>query len=121
MKAIIMRSFALAALVVCSAAFTTDLMIKKCSTAGCTPMQKRVRSVFLLLIPSHHAYFALQIALDFTSNGTEKLITVNGNGALTLKYGGPDLGGPRVYLIEEDGVNKNHLLVITKKRCPHSA
>ena len=56
-----------------------------------------------------------QVALDSTSNGTEKLITVNGKGALTLKYGGPVLGGPRVYLIEEDGVNKNHLSVIKKE------
>lgn len=29
--------------------------------------------------------------------------------ALTLTYGGGNVGGPRVYLIEEDGVNKNYL------------
>lgn len=58
--------------------------------------------------------FVQQVALDSTSNGTEKLITVNGKGALTLKYGGPVLGGPRVYLIEEDGVDKNYMLVINR-------
>ena len=102
---------------VSSAAFHTDLMIKKCDTTGCKPMQKRVCLCFrfgswsLLLMQA----LSRQVALDSTSNGTEKLITVNGKGALTLKYGGPVLGGPRVYLIEEDGVNKNHLSVIEKE------
>ena len=54
-----------------------------------------------------------RVALDATSNGTEGLISVDGSGkALTLKYGGPALGGPRVYLIEEDGVNKNTMFLL---------
>lgn len=67
-------------------------------------------------LPMAFDLFFQQVALDSTSNGTEKLITVNGKGALTLKYGGPVLGGPRVYLIEEDGVDKNYMLVINGTR-----
>merc|ERR1712232_193639 len=33
-------------------------------------------------------------------------------GELTLTYGGPELGGPRVYLIEDDGVNKNYMFML---------
>ena len=85
---------ALVGLASCSASFTTDLTVSQCDAQGCKPMQKRV-------------------ALDATSNGTEGLISVDGSGkALTLKYGGPALGGPRVYLIEEDGVNKNTMFLL---------
>ena len=78
-----------------TASFTTNLKIKKCDQHGCKPVQKRV-------------------ALDATSAGTEKLITVSGDeqDALTLSYGGADVGGPRVYLIEEEGVNKNTMFAL---------
>jgi hypothetical protein len=32
--------------------------------------------------------------------------------SLTLSYGGPVLGGPRVYLIEAGGVNKNTMFLL---------
>lgn len=81
-----------------SASFTADLMVKTCDKNGCTPVQKRV-------------------ALDATSNGTEKLISVGGKGQdeLTLKYGGAAIGGPRVYLIEKAGVNENFLFKLGSK------
>jgi cellulose 1,4-beta-cellobiosidase len=78
-----------------SASFTANLQVKTCDSSGCKPAQKRV-------------------ALDSSSNGTEKLITVNGD-ALTLQYGGAAVGGPRVYLIEEEGVNKNHMFMLKGK------
>ena len=34
---------------------------------------------------------------------------------LTLTYGGAATGGPRVYLIEEEGVNKNTLFMLHGK------
>jgi hypothetical protein len=79
--------------------FTTNLNIQQCSTSGCTAVKKR-------------------IALDSTSNHTsssgQSLIDVVGAGldVLKLTYGGADVGGPRVYLIEEDGVNQNHLFML---------
>lgn len=75
---------------VVGASFTADLTIKECDQQGCKASPKRV-------------------ALDATSSGTENLIGVSGDAkdVLTLKYGGSAVGGPRVYLIEEDGVNKN--------------
>jgi len=73
-----------------TSAFTTDLTIKQCNQHGCSPSQKRV-------------------ALDATSNGTEHLISANGS-SLTLEYGGPGLGGPRVYLIEEENQNTMFML-----------
>jgi hypothetical protein len=78
-----------------AASFTTDLNIKECTSAGCKLSQKRV-------------------ALDATSTGTEKFITVGGDqkDALTLQYGGADVGGPRVYLIEGDDVNKNAMIML---------
>jgi hypothetical protein len=77
------------------ASFTADLTIKMCDQQGCQATPKRV-------------------ALDATSNGTENLITVSGaaKDELTLKYGGSDVGGPRVYLIEEDGANKNTMFLL---------
>ena len=73
--------------------FVTDLTIQQCSTAsGCKPVQKRV-------------------ALDATSNGTAQTVASDG-GSLTLSYPGAALGGPRVYLIEEEGVNKNHMFLL---------
>ena len=77
-----------------ASAFTTQLNIKQCDSSGCKPAKKR-------------------IALDATSNSTsshgDALISVGGDGldALTLKYGDAISGGPRVYLIEEEGINKN--------------
>jgi len=76
-----------------AAAFTAKLSIKQCDQQGCKPVQKRV-------------------ALDATSNGTEHLIAVNGTDSLTLSYGGAHLGGPRVYLIEEDGIDKNTMFML---------
>jgi hypothetical protein len=75
-----------------SASFTADLMIKNCDTKGCTPTKKRV-------------------ALDSTSGGTEKLIHAKDD-VLTLQYGGSEIGGPRVYLIEEDGTNENTMFML---------
>lgn len=81
---------------VATASFTRDLAIKKCDKNGCTAVQKRV-------------------ALDSTSTGTSKFISVSAKDALTLSYGGPDVGGPRVYLIEEEGVNKNTMFVLNNQ------
>jgi len=77
------------------ASFTTDLNIKLCNDQGCQVSPKRV-------------------ALDSTSSGTEHLIKVGGAAMdeLTLSYGGSALGGPRVYLVEEDGVNKNTMFTM---------
>jgi len=67
----------------------------QCTDSGCTPTTNR-------------------IALDSTSNHTsssgEELIEVAGD-ALTLTYNS-EMGGPRVYLIEEPGVNANHLFML---------
>ena len=82
--------------------FTADLSIKQCDRSGCKPITKRV-------------------ALDATSNCTsaagESLIAVGGaaRDELTLTYGGPGVGGPRVYLIEEEGVNRNTLFMLKGK------
>jgi len=77
------------------ASFTADLNIKMCDQQGCTATPKRV-------------------SLDATSGGTENLITVAGDAMdeLTLKYGGSEVGGPRVYLIEEEGVNENTMFMM---------
>eukprot|EP00756_Hemistasia_phaeocysticola_P011231 Hpha_TRINITY_DN15099_c0_g1::TRINITY_DN15099_c0_g1_i2::g.125982::m.125982/K01225/CBH1; cellulose 1,4-beta-cellobiosidase len=83
-----------------TAAFTTDLAIRECTLgAGCSLLKTR-------------------IALDATSNHTSssgaELISVGGadGDQLTLTYGGSDVGGPRVYLIEPDGTNKNHMFML---------
>lgn len=82
-----------------AAPFTSDINIKQCNSNGCSPTKKR-------------------IALDATSNATsaagKSLISIGGKGldALTLTYGGADVGGPRVYLIEEDGTNANHMFML---------
>eukprot|EP01084_Bolivina_argentea_P011244 21012_1 len=72
-----------------------NLTIQQCTSAGCTPTTKR-------------------IALDSTSNHTspsgQELITIKGD-AMTLTYNS-EVGGPRVYLIEEEGVNENHLFML---------
>jgi hypothetical protein len=54
------------------------------------------------------------VALDATSGGTQHLISVGGEAGdeLTLKYGGSDIGGPRVYLIEEEGTDKNTMFML---------
>ena len=82
-----------------AAAFTTDLNIRQCDQSGCTPLKTRI---------------ALDSASNHTSSSGQKLIAVGGAGMdeLTLTYGGADVGGPRVYLIEEDGVNKNHMFML---------
>ena len=95
----LLRLLTLGAMAAAASAYVADLTIKQCTKSGCTPVKKR-------------------IALDSTSNHSGsaggRLITVGGAGldALTLTYGGADVGGPRVYLIEEDGVNKNHLFML---------
>ena len=59
-----------------------------------------------------------RVALDVSSNHTDgkgnALITVGGAGGdeLTLAYGGAATGGPRVYLIEENGTNKNTVFML---------
>merc|ERR1711957_124977 len=60
-----------------------------------------------------------RVALESTSNGTtldgnENLIIISGREGdeLTLEYGGSEVGGPRVYLIDEDGVNKNTMFML---------
>ena len=72
-----------------------NLTIHQCNSNGCTPTTKR-------------------IALDSTSNHTsssgEELIAITGD-AMTLTYNS-EMGGPRVYLIEEVGVNANHLFML---------
>lgn len=91
--------FCVFALGLATASFTTSLNIKTCDQQGCKSAQKR-------------------IALDVTSNATtaagENLITISGNNSdvLTLKYGNAEVGGPRVYLIEEEGVNKNTMFML---------
>jgi hypothetical protein len=98
-----MRSFFVASFTTCAAvaaaSFTTDLTIKQCDAAGCKPVQKRI---------------ALDVTSNSTSSSGEKLINVGGAGMdeLTLTYGGADVGGPRVYLIEEDGVNENYMFML---------
>jgi hypothetical protein len=84
---------------VAAAAFTTDLNIKTCTSSGCTSSPKRI---------------ALDVDSNHTSTSGKELITVGGNSsdALTLEYGGSDVGGPRVYLIEKDGTNKNFLFML---------
>jgi hypothetical protein len=82
-----------------ASAFTVDVNIKQCNQAGCTVAKKRV-------------------ALDAGSNHTDgkgvELVTVAGedDDELTLIYGGGAVGGPRVYLIEEDGDNKNTVFML---------
>eukprot|EP00948_MAST-09A_sp_MAST-9A-sp1_P003454 g3454.t1 len=71
-----------------------NFTIQECTQTACKRVDKR-------------------IALDSASNhssGTDELIIIDsGKEAMTLKYGGPQVGGPRVYLIEENGVNENTL------------
>jgi len=78
------------------ASYTTELNIRTCTADGCTPAKKRI---------------ALDVASNHTTATGEQLIAVGGNNsdALTLTYGGSQVGGPRVYLIEEAGVNKNFM------------
>jgi len=69
-----------------------NLTIQQCTSAGCTPTTKRV-------------------ALDSTSAHTapngDELIAAKDD-SLTLTYNSA-VGGPRVYLIEEEGTNENFL------------
>jgi len=68
--------------------------MKKCSKQGCTSVPKRV-------------------ALDVGSANTSKGISVDGD-VLTLTYG-KGVGGPRVYMIEEEGVNKNTMFSLVNQ------
>jgi len=69
------------------ASYTYDLSIEGCDSSGCYPLQKRV-------------------ALDANAKpGHENQVHVSGD-SLTLEYA-QWIGGPRVYLIEQDGVNEN--------------
>jgi hypothetical protein len=54
------------------------------------------------------------VASNHTSPSGQELIKVGGNESdtLTLQYGGSVVGGPRVYLIEENGVNKNFMFML---------
>ena len=83
-----------------SSTFTTALNIKQCATAaGCTAVKKRI---------------ALDSLSNHTSASGASLISVGGAGmdALTMTYGGASVGGPRVYLIEDEGVNKNYMFML---------
>ena len=53
----------------------------------------------------------MDVSSNHTSSSGAELVAVGGanKDALTLTYGGADVGGPRVYLIEEEGVNKNSM------------
>jgi hypothetical protein len=77
-----------------SSSFTADLNIQQCSSSGCTFVPKRV---------------ALDVSSNHTSSSGASLIEISGAEKDTLKltYGGADVGGPRVYLIEKAGVNAN--------------
>jgi hypothetical protein len=79
--------------------FTAGLNIKQCTKSGCTPVKKRI---------------ALDASSNHTSGAGTSLIEIGGAGLdqLTLTYGGATVGGPSVYLIEEEGVNKNHLFML---------
>ncbi len=79
-----------------TAAFTAELPIRQCTAAGCgAPVATRV---------------ALDVASNHTSPSGEELVSVSGN-ALTLTYN-HDVGGPRVYLVEPEGTNANHLFML---------
>jgi hypothetical protein len=85
-----------------AAAFTADLNIKECDRSGCRAAKKRI---------------ALDSTSNHTSSGGASLIAVGGAGLdeLTLTYGGSDVGGPRVYLIEGEGVNENYMFTLKGK------
>jgi len=77
------------------ASHTYDLTIDMCDSSGCHPSQKRV-------------------ALDANAKpGHENQVHVSGD-SLTLDYA-QWIGGPRVYLIEQDGVNENTLFQLESK------
>jgi len=79
--------------------FTTKLNIQQCTSDGCKYVPKRI---------------ALDVDSNNTASSGEDLIIVSGQNSdrLTLKYGGSDVGGPRVYMIEEEGVNKNEMFIL---------
>ena len=81
-----------------ASSFTVEFPIRQCTTTGgCS------------------SPIATRVALDVTSNHTspsgQELVSVSGN-ALTLTYGGADVGGPRVYLVEPEGTNANHMFLL---------
>jgi len=72
---------------IAGASYTYDLTIDMCDSSGCHPSQKRV-------------------ALDAEAKpGHENQVHTSGD-SLTLEYA-QWIGGPRVYLIEQNGVNEN--------------
>jgi len=77
------------------ASFTYDLMVDMCDSSGCHATQKRV-------------------ALDANAKpGHENQVHVDGD-KLTLDYA-QGIGGPRVYFIEQEGVNENTLFELAGK------
>jgi len=75
-----------------AASYTYDLTIDLCDPSGCHPSQQRV-------------------ALDANAKpGHENQVHVSGD-SLTLEYA-QWIGGPRVYLIEQNGVNENKMFHI---------
>ena len=81
--------------------FTLPLNISSCTKSGCTPVRKRV---------------ALDAASNHTSPAGQELVSVSADGgALTLRYGGPSVGGPRVYLIEDTGTDANTLFMLRNR------
>ena len=91
------------ALACTAAAFTAPLSIKQCDKQGCKPVQKRI---------------ALDAGSNATSSTGKKLIAISGGSDLTLTYGDAMSGGPRVYLIEEEGVNRHHIRLAHTCRSP---
>lgn len=87
-----MVPFVLGAASTSAQSFTADLDIKTCTTeGGCKTEKKRV-------------------ALDSTSLATKSLIESSGDTLkLSYKHG---VGGPRVYMIEEEGKNENKLFML---------
>ena len=81
--------------------FATALTIQQCTAAGCVPVKKRI---------------ALDDKSNHTSSAGTSLIEVGGAAGdkLTLTYGGADVGGPRVYLIEEEK-NSNTMFMLKGK------
>lgn len=78
--------------------FTADLVISTCDSSGCTPTTKRIA-----LDNEAYAYSPSGDALVITDGDTVSLVYDKTN------------GGPRVYLIEEEGVNSNYLFDLVGK------
>lgn len=86
-----------------AAAFTTDFAIHECTkSGGCSKVQTRI---------------AVDVTSNHTSPSGEELLKVGGKDGdeLTITYGGSVVGGPRVYLIEPEGTNENHMFKLKGK------